>query len=193
MAKVYYNGDANEQYVQSKTVAIIGYGSQGHAHAQNLRDSGVNVIIGLRPGKSWEQAENDGFQVLSVREATREADIVMILLPDEKQPSVYKNEIEPELQPGNALVFAHGFNIHFNQIVPPANVDVFLVAPKGPGHLVRRTYVEGAGVPALIAVYQDVTGTAKETALAYAKAIGSASAGVLETDLFGEQAVLCGG
>ncbi|GGJ70889.1 ketol-acid reductoisomerase [Anoxybacillus voinovskiensis] len=201
MAKVYYNGDANEQYVQSKTVAIIGYGSQGHAHAQNLRDSGVNVIIGLRPGKSWEQAENDGFQVFTVREAVRQADIVMILLPDEKQPSVYKNEIEPELQPGNALVFAHGFNIHFNQIVPPANVDVFLVAPKGPGHLVRRTYVEGAGVPALIAVYQDVTGTAKETALAYAKAIGSARAGVLETtfkeetetDLFGEQAVLCGG
>ncbi|ANB61432.1 ketol-acid reductoisomerase [Anoxybacteroides amylolyticum] len=201
MAKVYYNGDANEQYVQSKTVAIIGYGSQGHAHAQNLRDSGVNVIIGLRPGKSWEQAENDGFQVLPVREATRQADIVMILLPDEKQPSVYKNEIEPELEPGNALVFAHGFNIHFNQIVPPTDVDVFLVAPKGPGHLVRRTYVEGAGVPALIAVYQDVTGTAKETALAYAKAIGSARAGVLETtfkeetetDLFGEQAVLCGG
>ncbi|OPX04826.1 ketol-acid reductoisomerase [Geobacillus proteiniphilus] len=201
MAKVYYNGDANEQYLQGKTVAIIGYGSQGHAHAQNLRDSGVRVIVGLRKGKSWEQAEQDGFDVYSVREAAKQADIVMVLLPDEKQPAVYKEEIEPELEPGNALVFAHGFNIHFSQIVPPNHVDVFLVAPKGPGHLVRRTYAEGAGVPALIAVYQDVTGHAKETALAYAKAIGAARAGVLETtfkeetetDLFGEQAVLCGG
>ncbi|ADI25875.1 MULTISPECIES: ketol-acid reductoisomerase [unclassified Geobacillus] len=201
MAKVYYNGDANEQYLQGKTVAIIGYGSQGHAHAQNLRDSGVRVIVGLRKGKSWEQAEQDGFDVYSVREAAKQADIVMVLLPDEKQPAVYKEEIEPELEPGNALVFAHGFNIHFSQIVPPNHVDVFLVAPKGPGHLVRRTYTEGAGVPALIAVYQDVTGHAKETALAYAKAIGAARAGVLETtfkeetetDLFGEQAVLCGG
>jgi ketol-acid reductoisomerase len=201
VAKVYYNGDANEKYLQSKTVAIIGYGSQGHAHAQNLRDSGVNVVVGLRRGKSWEQAEKDGFAVYSVREAAKRADIVMVLLPDEKQPSVYKEEIEPELQPGNALVFAHGFNIHFSQIVPPEHVDVFLVAPKGPGHLVRRTYTEGAGVPALIAVHQDVTGEAKETALAYAKAIGATRAGVLETtfkeetetDLFGEQAVLCGG
>ncbi|AOL35369.1 ketol-acid reductoisomerase [Geobacillus thermoleovorans] len=201
MAKVYYNGDANEQYLQGKTVAIIGYGSQGHAHAQNLRDSGVRVIVGLRKGKSWEQAEQDGFDVYSVREAAKQADIVMVLLPDEKQPAVYKEEIEPELEPGNALVFAHGFNIHFSQIVPPNHVDVFLVAPKGPGHLVRRTYAEGAGVPALIAVYQDVTGHAKETALAYAKAIGATRAGVLETtfkeetetDLFGEQAVLCGG
>ncbi|MED0654616.1 ketol-acid reductoisomerase [Anoxybacillus geothermalis] len=201
MAKVYYNGDANEQYLQGKTVAIIGYGSQGHAHAQNLRDSGVRVIVGLRKGKSWEQAEQDGFEVYSVREAAKQADIVMVLLPDEKQPAVYKEEIEPGLEPGNALVFAHGFNIHFSQIVPPNHVDVFLVAPKGPGHLVRRTYTEGAGVPALIAVYQDVTGHAKETALAYAKAIGAARAGVLETtfkeetetDLFGEQAVLCGG
>ncbi|WP_339239341.1 ketol-acid reductoisomerase [Geobacillus sp. FSL W8-0466] len=201
MAKVYYNGDANEQYLQGKTVAIIGYGSQGHAHAQNLRDSGVRVIVGLRKGKSWEQAEQDGFEVYSVREAAKQADIVMVLLPDEKQPAVYKEEIEPGLEPGNALVFAHGFNIHFSQIVPPEHVDVFLVAPKGPGHLVRRTYAEGAGVPALIAVYQDVTGHAKETALAYAKAIGADRAGVLETtfkeetetDLFGEQAVLCGG
>ncbi len=176
MAKVYYNGDANEQYLQGKTVAIIGYGSQGHAHAQNLRDSGVRVIVGLRKGKSWEQAEQDGFDVYSVREAAKQADIVMVLLPDEKQPAVYKEEIEPELEPGNALVFAHGFNIHFSQIVPPNHVDVFLVAPKGPGHLVRRTYTEGAGVPALIAVYQDVTGHAKETALAYAKAIGAARA-----------------
>jgi ketol-acid reductoisomerase len=201
MAKVYYNGDAKESYLQNKTVAIIGYGSQGHAHAQNLRDSGMNVIIGLRPGKSWEKAEKDGFTVRSVREATKEADVVMVLLPDEYQPKTYKEEIEPELKPGNALVFAHGFNIHFNQIVPPKDVDVFLVAPKGPGHLVRRTYTEGAGVPALIAVYQDVTGEAKETALAYAKALGATRAGVLETtfkeetetDLFGEQAVLCGG
>ncbi|NNU83187.1 ketol-acid reductoisomerase [Geobacillus sp. BMUD] len=201
MAKVYYNGDANEQYLQGKTVAIIGYGSQGHAHAQNLRDSGVRVIVGLRKGKSWEQAEQDGFEVYSVREAAKQADLVMVLLPDEKQPAVYKEEIEPALEPGNALVFAHGFNIHFSQIVPPNHVDVFLVAPKGPGHLVRRTYAEGAGVPALIAVYQDVTGHAKETALAYAKAIGATRAGVLETtfkeetetDLFGEQAVLCGG
>ncbi len=201
MVKVYYNGDANEAYIQGKKVAIIGYGSQGHAHAQNLRDSGVDVIIGLRKGKSWEKAEQDGFVVLPVSEATKQADMVMILLPDEHQPKVYKEEIAPNLQPGNALVFAHGFNIHFNQIVPPSDVDVFLVAPKGPGHLVRRTYTEGAGVPALIAIYQDVTGEAKETALAYAKAIGSARAGVIETtfkeetetDLFGEQAVLCGG
>jgi ketol-acid reductoisomerase len=201
MAKVYYNGDAKESYLQNKTVAIIGYGSQGHAHALNLRESGVNVIVGLRPGKSWEQAEKDGFAVRTVREAAREADVVMVLLPDEYQPKVYKEEIEPELKAGNALVFAHGFNIHFNQIVPPKDVDVFLVAPKGPGHLVRRTYTEGAGVPALIAVYQDVTGEAKETALAYAKALGATRAGVLETtfkeetetDLFGEQAVLCGG
>jgi ketol-acid reductoisomerase len=201
MAKVYYNGDAKESYLQNKTVAIIGYGSQGHAHALNLRESGVNVIVGLRPGKSWEKAEKDGFAVRTVREAAREADVVMVLLPDEYQPKVYKEEIEPELKAGNALVFAHGFNIHFNQIVPPKDVDVFLVAPKGPGHLVRRTYTEGAGVPALIAIYQDVTGEAKEIALAYAKAIGATRAGVLETtfkeetetDLFGEQAVLCGG
>jgi len=201
MTKVYYNGDANELYLQHKTVAIVGYGSQGHAHALNLRDSGVSVIVGLRKGKSWEQAEKDGFSVRTVREAAREADVIMVLVPDEHQPKVYKEEIEPELGPGKALVFAHGFNIHFHQVVPPKDVDVFLVAPKGPGHLVRRTYTEGAGVPALIAVYQDVTGEAKQTALAYAKALGSTRAGVLETtfkeetetDLFGEQAVLCGG
>ncbi|MFC3883119.1 ketol-acid reductoisomerase [Bacillus songklensis] len=201
MVKVYYNGDANEQLLAGKKVAIIGYGSQGHAHAQNLRDSGVDVVIGLRQGKSWNQAENDGFTVLSVREAAEQADLVMVLLPDERQPQVYKEEIEPVLKPGKSLVFAHGFSVHFNQIVPPSFVDVFLVAPKGPGHLVRRTYTEGAGVPGLIAVYQDVTGEAKDVALAYAKGIGSARAGVIETtfkeetetDLFGEQAVLCGG
>lgn len=201
MTKLYYNGDANEQLLTGKKVAIVGYGSQGHAHAQNLRDSGVDVVIGLRQGKSWNQAENDGFTVLSVREAAEQADLIMVLLPDERQPQVYKEEIEPALKPGKSLVFAHGFSVHFNQIVPPAFVDVFLVAPKGPGHLVRRTYTEGAGVPGLIAVYQDVTGEAKEVALAYAKGIGSARAGVIETtfkeetetDLFGEQAVLCGG
>lgn len=201
MVKVYYNGDANEQLLAGKKVAIIGYGSQGHAHAQNLRESGVDVVIGLRQGKSWEQAEKDGFTVLPVSEAAEQADLIMVLLPDERQPQVYKEEIEPALKPGKSLVFAHGFSVHFNQIVPPAFVDVFLVAPKGPGHLVRRTYTEGAGVPGLIAIYQDVTGQAKDVALAYAKGIGSARAGVIETtfkeetetDLFGEQAVLCGG
>lgn len=201
MAKVYYNGDVNEQVLQGKTVAIIGYGSQGHAHAQNLRESGVDVVVGLRPGKSWDKATEDGFDVHSVQEASAKADVIMILLPDEHQPSIYKDSIEPELGAGKSLVFAHGFNIHFNQIVPPENVDVFLAAPKGPGHLVRRTYTEGAGVPALIAVHQDASGQAKDTALAYAKQIGAARAGVLETtfkeetetDLFGEQAVLCGG
>ncbi len=201
MAKVYYNGDADLTLLEGKTVAVIGYGSQGHAHAQNLRESGVNVVIGLRQGKSWDQAKEDGFEVLPVSEATKKAELIMILLPDEFQPKVYENEIKPNLEAGNALVFAHGFNVHFGQIVPPADVDVFLVAPKGPGHLVRRTYTEGAGVPALIGIYQDVTGKAKDIALAYAKGIGSARAGVLETtfkeetetDLFGEQAVLCGG
>ncbi len=201
MTKVYYNGDVNEFALENKKVAIIGYGSQGHAHALNLRESGVDVVVGLRQGKSFEQAKNDGLPVYSVSEAVEQADVVMVLLPDENQPKVYKEEIEPGLKPGNSLVFAHGFNIHFSQIVPPSFVDVFLVAPKGPGHLVRRTYTEGAGVPALFAIEQDVTGNAKEIALAYAKGIGAARAGVLETtfkeetetDLFGEQAVLCGG
>jgi ketol-acid reductoisomerase len=187
--------------LKGKKVAVIGYGSQGHAHAQNLNESGYDVVVGVRPGKSRAQAEADGLRVYDVSEAAEQADVVMVLLPDELQPAVYKNEIAPYLSPGNALVFAHGFNVHFHQVVPPEDVDVFLVAPKGPGHLVRRTYESGAGVPALVAVYQDVTGTAKETALAYAKGIGSARAGVLETtfkeetetDLFGEQAVLCGG
>jgi len=201
MAKVYYNGDINEAVLSNKTVAIIGYGSQGHAHALNLRESGVNVVVGLRPGKSWDQAEQDGFEVKTVREASALGDVIMVLLPDEYQTAVYKNEIEPELTAGKALAFAHGFNVHFNQIVPPSDVDVFLAAPKGPGHLVRRTYQEGAGVPALIGIYQDVTGNAKDIALAYAKGVGAGRAGILETtfqeetetDLFGEQAVLCGG
>jgi len=200
MAKMYYNGDANPQYLQGKKVAVIGYGSQGHAHSQNLRDSGVEVVIGLRKGGSWDKAVEDGFQVFTVGEATAQADVVMILLPDELQPTVYKNEIEPNLT-NQALMFAHGFNIHFNQIKAPKECDVLLVAPKGPGHLVRRVYTEGAGVPALFAVYQDVTGEARELALSYAYGIGALRAGALETtfkeetetDLFGEQAVLCGG
>ncbi|MGM9967996.1 ketol-acid reductoisomerase [Rummeliibacillus sp. TYF005] len=201
MAKLYYNQDINEKVLEGKKIAIIGYGSQGHAHAQNLKESGFDVRVGIRPGKSAEKAKNDGLDVKSVAEAAKEADVIMILLPDEKQKAVYEAEIAPGLEAGNALVFAHGFNIHYKQIVPPADVDVFLVAPKGPGHLVRRTYVSGAGVPALVGVYQDATGQAKEIGLAYAKGIGGARAGVLETtfreetetDLFGEQAVLCGG
>ncbi|WP_174729746.1 ketol-acid reductoisomerase [Mesobacillus harenae] len=200
MAKMYYNGDANDNYLAGKTVAVIGYGSQGHAHALNMKESGVNVVIGLRKGNSWNKAVEDGFDVYSVSEASAKADVIMILLPDEQQTKVYKEEIEPNVT-NQALMFAHGFNIHFHQIVPPKTSDVLLVAPKGPGHLVRRTYQEGAGVPALFAVYQDVSGEARELALAYAKAIGSLRAGGLETtfkeeaetDLFGEQAVLCGG
>lgn len=201
MAKMYYEQDADLSLLHGKTVAVIGYGSQGHAQAQNLRDSGVNVIIGLRKGKSWEKAEQDGFQVFEVEEAAKRAQVVQILLPDEAQAKVYKEQVEPHLNPGDALVFSHGFNIHFNQIVPPAHVDVILVAPKSPGHLVRRVYQEGFGVPALIAVHQDATGHAHALALAYCKGIGSTKAGVIETtfkeetetDLFGEQAVLCGG
>jgi ketol-acid reductoisomerase len=199
--KVYYDNDASLDPLRGKTLAVIGYGSQGHAHSLNLRDSGLNVIIGLRPGKSAEKAKNDGFEVVSVAEASRRADVIMILINDEFQGDVYKNEIAANLQPGNALAFGHGFNIHFGQVVPPADVDVFMVAPKGPGHLVRRVYSEGKGVPCLIAVAQDATGKAKEIALAWAKGVGGTRAGVLETtfqeetetDLFGEQAVLCGG
>ncbi|MEH7179934.1 ketol-acid reductoisomerase [Neobacillus vireti] len=201
MAKVLYNGDIQEAVLQGKKIAVIGYGSQGHAHALNLKESGFDVVVGLREGKSWDKAVEDGVAVTSVAEATAQAEVIMVLLPDEMQPKVYEESIKPNLEAGNSLVFAHGFNVHFTQIVPPADVDVFLVAPKGPGHLVRRTYTEGAGVPALYAVYQDYTGQARELALAYAKGIGSARAGVLETsfqeetetDLFGEQAVLCGG
>lgn len=201
MAKMYYNNDINEGLLQGKKIAVIGYGSQGHAHAQNLKDSGFDVVVGVRPGKSFDAAKEDGMNVATVKEAAEQADLIMILLPDERQKQVYDEEIEPALKAGKSLVFAHGFNVHFGEIKPPADVDVFLVAPKGPGHLVRRTYEAGAGVPALFAVYQDVSGQAKDVALAYAKGIGSARAGVLETtfkeetetDLFGEQAVLCGG
>ncbi|MDC3412716.1 ketol-acid reductoisomerase [Aquibacillus sp. 3ASR75-11] len=201
MAKVLYHNDIQEEALKNKKVAVIGYGSQGHAHALNLKESGFEVVVGLRPGKSWDKAVEDGVQVETVADAVAQADVVMILLPDEHQPKVFEEHIKPNLQAGNALAFAHGFNVHFNQIVPPSDVDVFLVAPKGPGHLVRRTFTEGAGVPALYGIKQDITGTAKEIALAYAKGIGAGRAGILattfqeetETDLFGEQAVLCGG
>jgi len=201
MTKVYYDGDINENSLRNKKIAIVGYGSQGHAHAQNLRDNGYDVVVGLRKGKSWNRAESDGFSVMTVAEASEIADVIVVLSPDEQQTKIYETSIEPALNSGKALVFAHGFNIHFNQIVPPKNVDVFMIAPKAPGHLLRRTFVEGAGVPSLIAVHQNASGEAKELALAYAKAIGSGRAGILETtfqeetetDLFGEQAVLCGG
>ena len=202
MAKIYYDRDADLKVLEGKTVAIIGYGSQGHAHALNLKDSGVNVVIGLYPGsRSEEKAKKDGFEVLTPAEAAKKADIIMLLIPDTVQAQVYQNEILPNLEEGNALAFAHGFNIHFNQIVPPPNIDVFMVAPKGPGHLVRWQYEEKKGVPGLVAVYQDYTGKALDVALAYAKGIGCTRAGVIETtfkeetetDLFGEQAVLCGG
>ncbi|MEY3223525.1 MAG: hypothetical protein RLZZ203_2381, partial [Cyanobacteriota bacterium] len=202
MARMYYDEDANLDLLTGKTVAIIGYGSQGHAHALNLKDSGVNVIVGLYPGsKSTAKAEAAGLTVKNVADAAKAADFIMILLPDEVQKTIYKNEIEPNLEAGNVLAFAHGFNIHFAQVVPPADVDVVMVAPKGPGHLVRRTYEQGQGVPALFAVYQDATGKARDRAMAYAKGVGGTRAGILETtfreetetDLFGEQAVLCGG
>lgn len=202
MARMYYDTDANLDLLAGRTISIIGYGSQGHAHALNLKDSGMNVIVGLYPGsKSAEKAKSAGLTVKSVADASAAADFIMILLPDEVQKTVYKEEIEPNLQEGNVLAFAHGFNIHFGQVVPPANVDVVMVAPKGPGHLVRRTYEQGQGVPALFAVYQNASGQARDRAMAYAKGIGGTRAGVLETtfreetetDLFGEQAVLCGG
>ncbi len=202
MAKTYYDQDVNWEVMSGKTVAVIGYGSQGHAHALNLKESGVNVIIGLYEGsRSKKVAEAHGLKVYPVAEAVKQADITMILIPDEKQADVYKAEVAPNLKSGSALAFAHGFNIHFKQIVPPADLDVFMVAPKGPGHLVRRTYTEGGGVPDVFAVEQDASGKAFDVALAYARGIGGTRAGVIqttfkdetETDLFGEQCVLCGG
>ena len=200
--KLYYDQDADLSHLSGKTVAVLGYGSQGHAHSQNLNDSGVNVVVGLRKSSdSWAKAQAAGLRVAEPADAAAQADIIMILLPDQSQAEVYERYVKPHLYPGKSLVFAHGFNVHFNQIVPPADVDVFMVAPKGPGHLVRRVYTQGFGVPCLIAIHQDATGKAKDTALAYAKAIGGARAGVIETtfreetetDLFGEQTVLCGG
>ncbi|MBP1918673.1 ketol-acid reductoisomerase [Youngiibacter multivorans] len=202
MAVMYYEKDCNRQALEGKTVAIIGYGSQGHAHALNLKESGVNVVVGLYEGsKSWKLAEENGLKVATAFDAAKEADIIMMLVPDEKQADIYNTSVRPNLTAGKSLAFAHGFNIHYCQIVPPADVDVFMAAPKGPGHTVRSQFVEGRGVPCLIAVYQDASGKAKETALAYTLGIGGARAGVLETtfkeetetDLFGEQAVLCGG
>jgi len=201
MSKLLYEKDINNEVLQGKKIAVVGYGSQGHAHSQNLRESGYDVIIANRPGKSADKAKEDGFEVFSVADAVKQADVVMVLLPDELQPTVYEESIKPNLKEGAALAFAHGFNVHFHQVEPPKNVDVFLAAPKGPGHLVRRTFEEGAGVPALYGIYQDYTGKAKDIALAYTQGIGAARAGVIETsfqeetetDLFGEQAVLCGG
>ncbi len=202
MAKMYYDKDANLNLLKKKKIAVIGFGSQGHAQAQNLRDSGVKVIVAEVPGtKNFELAKKLGFKPVSADLATKQADIVHLLVPDVVQGAVYKKFIEPNLSKGMALVFSHGFNIHYGQIVPPANIDVYMVAPKGPGHLVRRVYQEGVGVPCLIAVYQDASKNAKKIALAHAKAIGGTKAGVLETtfqeetetDLFGEQVVLCGG
>ncbi|WOF16986.1 ketol-acid reductoisomerase [Methanoplanus sp. FWC-SCC4] len=201
MIKKYYESDADLEKISSSTIAVLGYGSQGRGQALNLRDSGLNVIIGIREGKSRNAAVEDGFEIYGVSEAAKKADIIMVLLPDEKQAEVYREDIRPFLADGNCLMFSHGFNVHYGQIVPPANVDVVMVAPKGPGHMVRRTYEDGKGVPGLIAIEQDYTGNAKDIALAYAKGIGSTRAVVLETtfreetetDLFGEQAVLCGG
>jgi len=200
--KVFYDKDADLSIIKAKKVAIIGYGSQGHAHAQNLKESGVDVVVGLRKeGSSWKKAETAGHKVKEIAEAVKKADVVMILLPDESQPDVYVKDIEPNLKKGAALAFAHGFNVHYNQIVPRADLDVIMIAPKGPGHTVRSEFVKGGGVPSLIAVFQDQSGKARDLALSYAAANGGTKGGVIETsfreetetDLFGEQAVLCGG
>lgn len=202
MAKIYYDNDCDLGLLRGKTVAIIGYGSQGHAHAQNLQDSGVNVVVGLQPNSPRrQQVIDDGLKVVDTDEAAKMGDLIMILAPDQVQKEIYEESIKPNLKEGNVLMFAHGFNIHFNQIIAPKGIDVVMVAPKGPGHTVRSQYKEGKGVPALIAVHQNETGKAKEYALAYAAGIGAGRAGILvttfkeetETDLFGEQAVLCGG
>ena len=201
MAKMYYEKDCDLSVLNGKKIAVIGYGSQGHAHAQNLRDSGCDVVVGLRHGKSWDKATEDGFTVMSVADATKAADIIMILVNDERAADIYKEHIGPNLSAGKAIAFAHGFNIRYKQIVPPADVDVFMAAPKGPGHTVRGLYVNVKGVPCLVAVEQDATGNCLQIALAYIAGIGGARAGVMETtmhdetetDLFGEQTVLCGG
>ena len=201
MAKMYYEKDCDLSRLDGKKIAIIGYGSQGHAHAQNLRDSGCDVIVGLRQGKSWKKAVEDGFTVMTVAEAAKAADIIMMLVNDERAADIYRESVAPNLSAGKAIAFAHGFNIRYQQIVPPADVDVFMAAPKGPGHTVRGTYVAGKGVPCLVAVEQDATGKCLDIALAYIAGIGGARAGIMETtmhdetetDLFGEQTVLCGG
>jgi ketol-acid reductoisomerase len=202
MAKIYREGDADFGILKGKTIAVIGYGSQGHAHANNLKESGIDVVVGLKKdSKSWKIAEEAGLRVTTTAEAATAGDIIMMVIPDEKQREVYDRDILPALEEGKSLAFAHGFNIHYGQIKPPPSADVFMIAPKAPGHLVRRVFTEGLGVPCLLAVYQDFTGKAKETALAYAHGIGGTRAGVIETtfkeetesDLFGEQTVLCGG
>ncbi len=201
MIKMYYDKDSNIDILKGKKIAILGYGSQGHAHANNLKESGMDVIVAEEKGANWDKAVAAGFSVMTAAEAAKKADIIMILLPDEIQSDVYKSEIAPNMKKGVSLAFAHGFNIHFGQIVPPADASVFMVAPKGPGHLVRSEYVKGSGVPCLIAIHQDASQNTKDTALAYATAIGGGRAGIIETtfkeetesDLFGEQAVLCGG
>jgi len=207
MVQIYYDNDADLGVLKGKTIAVIGYGNQGHAQAQNLKDSGLNVIVGLKSGdEPWIQRERElvkgaGIEPTTIEDASARADIIQILVPDELQPQVYKDAIEPGIEPGNAIVFSHGFNIHYNQILPPEDVDVFMVAPKAPGHMVRVMFEEGNGVPGLLAVYQDATGKAKEIGLAYAKGIGCTKAGLIETtfaeetetDLFGEQVDLCGG
>jgi len=202
LVKIYYDSDADISLLDGKKFAILGYGSQGHAHALNLQDSGCDVVVGLYEGsKSWAVAQQDGLEVLPVEQAAAQADVMMMVVPDQTQRELYERAVKPGLKPGNTLMFAHGFNIHHKQVLPPPDIDVSMIAPKGPGHLVRSTYKEGAGVPALVAVHQDASGKAKENALAYAKALGAARAGVLETtfaeetetDNFGEQAVLCGG
>ncbi|MDO5715483.1 MAG: ketol-acid reductoisomerase [Tissierellia bacterium] len=202
MVKMYYDQDVKREALQGKKIAVLGYGSQGHAHANNLKDEGYDVVVGLYKGsKSWDRVKESGLEVATVDDAVKSAQVVMMLVPDEKQAFLYEEEVAPHLEEGDALAFAHGFNIHYGQIKPPKNVDVFMIAPKGPGHLVRRTYEEGSGVPSLVAVHQDYTGNCKEIALAYGGGIGAGRAGILETtfqeetetDLFGEQAVLCGG
>ncbi len=199
--KIYYDKDADLQLIRGKRVAVLGYGSQGHAHAQNLKESGVNVVVGLREGNSWRKAEQAGLKVMPTGDAVKAADVVMLLAPDEAQAAIYRDAIAPNLKDGAYLAFGHGFNIHFGQIVPPPTVNVFMVAPKGPGHLVRSEYAKGSGVPMLLAIHQDPSNKTREIGLAYASAIGGGRAGVIETtfreetetDLFGEQVVLCGG
>lgn len=200
--KVYYEQDANLELLKSKKIAVLGFGSQGHAHSLNLNDGGMNVCVGLRTSSAtWQKAEKAGLNVKTVADAVKWGDVIMVLLPDQNQKAVYDSEIAPHLKSGDTLAFGHGFNIHYKQIVPPSDINIMMIAPKGPGHLVRRTYLEGSGVPCLIAVHQDPSGTTKDLALAWAKGIGGARAGVIETnfkdetetDLFGEQAVLCGG